>query len=84
MNVDVGVINWALPETEFYTYLRRIVDAGFADRVMFGSDNMIWPGAIDVAVRRTAASFLSVDQKRDILCRNAAKFLRLGDEVCRQ
>jgi len=84
VNVDVGVINWALPESEFHTYLRRIVDAGFADRVMFGSDNMIRPGAIDVAVRRTAAPFLSDDQKRDILCRNAAKFLRLGDEVCRQ
>ncbi len=84
VNVDVGVINWVLPEPEFNAYLRRIVDAGFSDRVMFGSDNMVWPGAIDVAVRRTAAPFLSDDQKRDILCRNAAKFLRLGDDVCRQ
>lgn len=82
VNVDVGVISWVLPEAEFHAYLRRIVDAGFSDRVMFGSDNMIWPGAIDVAVRRTAAPFLSDDQKRDILCRNAAKFLRLGADVC--
>jgi len=84
VNVDLGVINWVLPEVEFHSYLRRIIDAGFSDRVMFGSDNMGTPGSIDMAVRRTSAPFLSEDQKRDILCRNAAKFLRLGNEVCRQ
>jgi hypothetical protein len=81
--VDVAVINWAMPEPEFHSYLRRIVDAGFSDRVMFGSDNMVRPEAIDVAVGRTAAPFLTDDQKRDILCRNAARFLKLGEDVCR-
>ena len=81
--VDVAVINWALPEAEFHAYLRRIVDAGFPDRIMFGSDHMVWPDAIGLAVRRTSAPFLSDDQKRDILCRNAARFLRLGEDVCR-
>jgi len=81
--VDVAVINWAIPEAEFHGYLRRIVDAGFSDRIMFGSDNMVRPESIDLAVSRTSAPFLSDDQKRDILCRNAAKFLRLGDDVCR-
>lgn len=80
--IDVAVINWALPEAEFQAYLRRIVDAGFSDRIMFGSDNMIWPDAIDIAVSRTSASFLSNEQKRAILCGNAAKFLRLDDNVC--
>ena len=36
--VDVGIIVYALPEAEFYRYLRTIVEAGFGDRVMFGSD----------------------------------------------
>jgi hypothetical protein len=82
--IDVAVINWVLPEAEFHAYLRRIVDAGFSDRIMFGSDNMTRPESIDLAVTGTSAPFLSDDQTRDILCRNAAKFLRLSSEVCQQ
>jgi predicted TIM-barrel fold metal-dependent hydrolase len=81
--VDVAVINWVLPEAEFHAYLRRIVDAGFSQRIMFGSDNMLRPESIDLAIARTSAPFLTDDQKRDILCRNAAKFLRLGNDICR-
>ena len=42
----LGAIVWALPEPEFYRYLQRIVEAGFGNRVMFGSDQMVWPGVI--------------------------------------
>jgi predicted TIM-barrel fold metal-dependent hydrolase len=45
---------------------------------MFGSDQMVWPQTIEVAVESiTGAPFLSEDQKRDILYNNAARFLRL-------
>lgn len=65
----------------FYRFLRGIVEAGYADRVMFGSDQIIWPGLIDVAVRSIdEAPFLTPDQKRGIFYDNAARFLRLGDE----
>lgn len=81
--VDVAVINWVLPEPEFHAYLRRLVDAGFGSRIMFGSDNMMWTESFGVAVERImSAPFLSTDQKRDILCRNAARFLRLSDATC--
>ncbi len=82
--VDVAVINWALPEREFHAYLRRIVEAGFSDRIMYGTDNMYWPDSFRLAVTRTSAPFLTEDQKRDILCRNAARFLRQDSNVCRQ
>jgi len=76
--VDTGVIDWLLPREEFHTYLKRIVQAGFGDRVMFGSDQMTWPQAIPRAIEAiTSADFLSEDQKRDILYRNAARFLRM-------
>jgi uncharacterized protein len=81
--VDIAVINWVLPEAEFHAYLRRLVDAGFSQSIMFGSDNMLWPDSIGLVRARTSASFLSDEQKRDILCRNAARFLKLGDEICR-
>ncbi len=76
--VDTGLIDWILPREGFYAYLRSIVQAGLGDRVMFGSDQMMWPQAIPKAIEAiTSADFLSEDQKRDILFRNAARFLRL-------
>jgi uncharacterized protein len=79
--VDVGIIVYQQPRTEFYRYLRTIVEAGFGDRVMFGSDQMVWPEAIERAVAVIEeAPFLSEEQKRDILYNNAARFLRLAEE----
>ncbi|MEO7355167.1 MAG: amidohydrolase family protein [Gemmatimonadales bacterium] len=64
----------------FYRYLKGIVDAGYGDRVMFGSDQMVWPGLITAAVKAIdEAPFLSAAQKRDIFYNNAARFLRLSD-----
>lgn len=75
--VDISMIDWYLPREEFYKYLHRLVEAGFAKRIMFGSDEMIWPGAIKLGIGAVAsAEFLSPKQKRDILYNNAAKFLR--------
>lgn len=80
LNVDVGIISYAMPVKEFYFYLERLVNAGFGKRIMFGSDNMVWPGSIAVAIRHIEdAPFLSAAQKRDILFNNTAKFLRLND-----
>ncbi len=44
--IDIAVINWGLPKEEFYRYFQRLVDAGFSKRIMFGSDQMVWPDAI--------------------------------------
>ena len=81
LHVDVAVINWALPRPEFHAYLRALVDAGFSDRIMFGSDQMIWPEAIGMAIAGIeSATFLSEEQKRAIFFGNAARFLRLSAE----
>ena len=76
--VDVAAICYFVPTKEFYYYLERMVNAGFGKRIMFGSDNMVWPGVIKVGIDRiNNAPFLSDAQKRDILFNNAARFLRL-------
>ncbi|MEO7996120.1 MAG: amidohydrolase family protein [Gemmatimonadaceae bacterium] len=76
--VDVGVINWAIPRAEFHGYLKALVDAGFANRVMFGSDQMVWPEAIGLAIEGIkSATFLTAAQKQGIFYDNAARFLRL-------
>lgn len=47
---------------------------------MFGSDQMNWPGTIERAIEGIeSATFLSAEQKRDILYNNAARFLRLSE-----
>lgn len=79
--VDVGVIVFSQPRAAFYRYLRGIVDAGFSNRIMFGSDQMVWPGVIERSIAVIeGAPFLSEGQKRDILYNNAARFLRLNEE----
>jgi predicted TIM-barrel fold metal-dependent hydrolase len=79
--VDISADNWAVPRKEFHFILKRLVDAGYGKRIMFGSDQMVWPDAIPVAIESiTQADFLTEDQKRDILYNNAARFLRLTPE----
>jgi predicted TIM-barrel fold metal-dependent hydrolase len=79
--VDVGVIVYNQPRPAFYRYLQAIVDAGFTNRIMFGSDQMVWPGTIERAIAVIdEAPFLSTQHKRDIFYNNAAHFLRLSKE----
>ena len=78
--VDTGVIDYALPRAEFHRYLRRLVEAGFGKRIMFGSDQMVWPDTIPRAIEGVqSAGFLTPAQRRDILHDNAARFLRLDE-----
>jgi hypothetical protein len=79
--VDVGVIVYTQPRAAFYRYLRGLVEAGFGNRVMFGSDQMVWPEAIERSITVIEeAPFLSDGQKRDIFYHNAARFLRLSEQ----
>ncbi|MFN7929508.1 MAG: amidohydrolase family protein [Blastocatellia bacterium] len=76
--VDVAGLIWSYPIKEVNRYIERLVDAGFGDRVMFGTDQMIWPKlmAYSIGVIQNA-QYLTPQQKRDILYNNAARFLRL-------
>jgi predicted TIM-barrel fold metal-dependent hydrolase len=77
---DLSAINWLLPREEFREYLRALVRAGLGKRLMFGSDQMLWPEAVGMAVEGVeSADFLTAEQKRDIFYNNAARFLRLDE-----
>jgi predicted TIM-barrel fold metal-dependent hydrolase len=76
--VDIGIIDYAFPRKEFYRYLHRLIDAGFENRIMFGSDQMVWPEALPAAIDAIQNDpDLTSQQKRDILYNNAARFLRI-------
>jgi hypothetical protein len=67
------------PREEYYSFLRRLIDAGFGDRILFGSDASLEEGVAAIV----EADFLTYEEKEAILCTNGARFLRLGDEICR-
>lgn len=78
--VGTGVLQMATSRAEYYRYLRRLVEAGFGKRIMFGSDQMVWPGLIEQGIRAIReAPFLTEEQKRAILHDNAVRFLRLEE-----
>jgi predicted TIM-barrel fold metal-dependent hydrolase len=76
--VDVAGLIWSYPIKEVNRYIERLVDAGFEDRVMFGTDQMEWPKlmAYSISIIQNA-DYLTPQQKRDILYNNAARFYRL-------
>ena len=75
---DVSTISWVIPRTAFYDYLKAFVRAGLGKRLMFGSDQMVWPEKIGAAVEAIEqAPFLTDEQKRDLFYNNAARFLHL-------
>jgi len=80
--VDISAIDWLLTEAEFQHYLQRLVQARLGKRILFGTDQMIWPDAVGRAIRAVeSADFLTKDQKRAIFFDNAVRFLRLDADT---
>jgi len=80
--VDVGALQaeFMVPRASYYRHLRSLIEAGFGKRIVFGSD---FPAQAESGIAAImTADFLTDDQKADILCGNAARFLRLAPEVC--
>jgi predicted TIM-barrel fold metal-dependent hydrolase len=79
--VDVAGLIWSYPIKEVNRYIERMVEAGFEDRVMFGTDQLLWPNLMSQSINIIdTAEYLTPDQKRDILYNNAARFLRLDQK----
>jgi len=77
---DLAVLLWVEPNTQRYVkeFLRNAKEAGYLNRIMFGSDQMIWPYAIEKSIRfLDSLTFLTKQDKEDIFYNNAAMFLRL-------
>jgi hypothetical protein len=79
---DLGAIDWLRPREAFHEYLRALVRNGLGKQLMFGSDQMVWPEGIGMAIEGIeSASFLTKEQKRDIFYNNAVRFLRLDEKT---
>lgn len=79
--VDLSILNDARAGDKHEAELKRLIDAGFADRIMFGSDTRpIGP----ILRRMEKIQWLSEPQRRAILYGNAARFLRLDEKTIRK
>ena len=73
-----GVLQAVLSKEAYDAFLERMVRAGLGKRIMYGTDQMIWPGMIDQSVKLVEeTTALTPEQKRDFLYNNAVRFFRL-------
>lgn len=78
--VDLGVILWVDPMIKDYAVrlLKLAQKAKTLDRIMFGTDQMVWPGSISKSIEfLNSLDFLSEKEKRMILYENAKTFLKI-------
>ncbi len=76
--LDISGFIWSYPLDEIHAYIKRLVQAGFGKRIMYGTDFMMWPRLFETSMGVIEhAQYLSEEQKRDILFNNAARFFRL-------
>ena len=74
---DMSIVNDG-PADAHEAKLRRVIDAGFGDRIMFGSDTR---PAAPILRRLENTGWLTAAQRRAILYDNAARFLRLDAQT---
>ena len=79
---DLGVEMWLHPMTKDFAikFLKSAKEYGVLDRVMFGSDQMVWPEAITNSIDfLNALDFLTKEEKEMIFYKNAKKFLGINN-----
>jgi len=78
--LDLSGFIWSYPQEEIHATIKRLVQAGFGKRIMYGTDFLGYPKMIETSIGVIQnASYLTQEQKRDILYNNAARFLRLEE-----
>lgn len=76
--VDVAGLIWSYPQVEVHQYIKRLVQAGFGKRIIYGTDFMMWPRLFETSMGIIEhAQYLSEEQKRDIMFNNAMRFFRM-------
>ena len=78
--VDLAGFIWSYPQEEIHAYMKRLVQAGFGKRILYGTDLMIWPKLLETSIGLIEnANYLSEEQKRDIFFNNAVRFFNLDE-----
>jgi predicted TIM-barrel fold metal-dependent hydrolase len=77
---DISGFIWSYSQDEVHMVIKRLVQAGFGKRIMYGTDFLGYPKMIEASIGLIQhATYLTEEQKRDILYNNAARFLRINE-----
>lgn len=76
--IDLSITNGAMPIEQYAETLKTLIDAGFENRIMFGTDNI---SPKKILSRFNSLEFLSKKQRNAILYDNAARFLKLDEDT---
>lgn len=80
--MDISAIDRLLTRAEFHTHLQRLVQARLEDRILFGTDQMIWPGTVGMSIDAVnSVDFLTAKQKREVFFENAVEFFDLDRDA---
>lgn len=78
--VDLGALDWAEPRPMMDHYLQQLLTYGFGKRILFGSDQMVWPeGTAQAIARFRTAPYLTPEQRQDIFFTNAVRLFGWTD-----
>ncbi len=78
--VDLAGVIWSYPTEETHAYLKRLIQAGFSKRILYGTDLLFWPQLLETSIGVIEnAEYLSEEQKRDIFYNNAVRFFNLEE-----
>jgi uncharacterized protein len=75
---DMSILNSVVPAEQHESELKRLINAGFGHRIMFGSDTR---SAAPILRRLESIAWLTEKPRRAILYDNAARFLRLDAQT---
>lgn len=76
--VDVAVLQYAIPRAAYAEFLQSLINAGFASRIMFGSDGSARRVREGIEAIR-GMNFLTTAQQNALLWDNAAEFFKLRE-----
>jgi len=80
--VDIGSTTWINKSARRTAerFIRRAIKEGLEDKLLFGSNEMIWPDAVTASINYVkCARYLDKAQKKKILYWNAANYLKLSE-----
>lgn len=75
---DISVVNWVSQDL-CKTVLHTLKSEGLLDRVLYGSDQMIFPALISRSVKFVEGAGLSNEEQHAVFWGNAARILEIAD-----
>lgn len=84
VHLELSAYDWADTAPKFDSYLKALIGYDMGKRILFGSDQMVWPEATGQAIARfRAARYLTAEQRHDIFIGNAVRLFGWRDlEAC--